>query len=205
MQQIAIVDYGMGNLFSVAKKLSKIHSKTQIATGLSDLEQADKIILPGVGHFGKAMSHLHQSGLMEILHHKVIEQKVPVLGICLGMQLMCNDSEEGNCKGLKWVDASVKRFEITDTLRYKVPHTGWNSVKIEKQSPLMTGITDNSEFYFVHSFRVLCNHPADILNTTYYERGFTSAFQKEHIFGVQYHPEKSHDTGTRLIENFVSL
>lgn len=205
MQRVAIVDYGMGNLFSVAKKIGKIHSETIVASSVPDIERADKIILPGVGHFGKAMNNLHNSGLMTILHHKVLEQKTPVLGICLGMQLMCNDSEEGGQEGLKWIDATVKRFEITDTLRYKVPHTGWNTIRIEKKSPLMEGIPDSSEFYFVHSFQVICNDPGDILNTTNHETDFTSAFQKENIFGVQYHPEKSHDAGARLIENFLKL
>lgn len=205
MQQIVIVDYGMGNLFSVQKKLDRMNVKTIVSSSVSDLEQADKIILPGVGHFAKAMVNLREMKLVEILNHKVLEKKTPILGICLGMQLMCNESEEGNCDGLKWIDATVKRFEISDTLRYKIPHTGWNQVHVAKESPLMNGILNGDEFYFVHSFHVVCNNYSDILNTTDYEINFSSAFQKENIFGVQYHPEKSHDTGTKLIENFVKL
>lgn len=205
MQRIAIVDYGMGNLFSVTKKLGKIHTQTIVSSNISDIEKADKIILPGVGHFEKAMSNLKQLGLLEVLNHKVLEQKTPVLGICLGMQLMCSESEEGNSEGLKWINATVKHFNISDTLRYKIPHTGWNKITLEKESALMSRITENSEFYFVHSYHVVCKDPGDILNTTNYETDFTSAFQRENIFGVQYHPEKSHDTGTKLIENFVKL
>lgn len=205
MQQIVIIDYGMGNLFSVQKKLNRMNVNAIVSCSVSDIEKADKIILPGVGHFEKAMTNLKHGELIEILNHKVLEQKTPILGICLGMQLMCNESEEGNCEGLKWIDAKVKHFELSDTLRYKIPHTGWNQIQLEKESPLMNGISNESEFYFVHSYHVVCNNPSDVLNTTNYEINFSSAFQKENIFGVQYHPEKSHDTGTKLIENFVKL
>lgn len=205
MQQIVIVDYGMGNLFSVQKKLNRMNVNTIVSSSVSDIEKADKIILPGVGHFEKAMVNLREMKLVEVLNHKVLEQKTPILGICLGMQLMCNESEEGNCEGLKWIDATVKHFEITDTLRYKIPHTGWNQIQLAKESPLMEGILNGNEFYFVHRFHVVCHNPSDVLNTTDYEINFASAFQKENIFGVQYHPEKSHDTGTKLIENFVKL
>lgn len=205
MQQIVIVDYGMGNLFSVQKKLDRMNVKTIVSSSVSDIEQADKIILPGVGHFEKAMTNLKQMNLVEILNHRVLEQKTPILGICLGMQLMCNESEEGNHEGLKWIDAKVKRFEISDTLRYKIPHTGWNQIETMKESPLMNGLLNGCEFYFVHSYHVVCNNPSDILNMTNYEINFSSAFQKENIFGVQYHPEKSHDSGTKLMENFVKL
>lgn len=205
MQQIVIVDYGMGNLFSVQKKLNRMDVKVIISSSVSDIEKADKIILPGVGHFEKAMTNLNEMKLIDVLNHQVLEQKKPILGICLGMQLMCNESEEGNCEGLKWIDATVKHFEISDTLRYKIPHTGWNQIHITKESPLMNGIANGNEFYFVHRFHVTCHNSSDILNTTDYEISFSSAFQKENIFGVQYHPEKSHDTGTRLMENFVNL
>jgi glutamine amidotransferase len=205
MQQVVIVDYGMGNLFSVQKKLDQMNVKTIVSSSISDIESADKIILPGVGHFEKALINLEQMKLTEVLNHKILEQKTPVLGICLGMQLMCNQSEEGEGEGLKWIDATVKRFQLSNTLRYKVPHTGWNEIEIVKESPLMSGITNGSEFYFVHRYYVECNNPSDVLNTTNYEINFSSAFQKDNIFGVQYHPEKSHDTGTKLITNFVNL
>lgn len=205
MQEIVIVDYGMGNLFSVQKKLDRMQVKTLVSDNISAIEKADKILLPGVGHFEHAMHHLHDKQLIDVLNQKVLVEKTPILGICLGMQLMCTDSEEGNCEGLKWIDAHVKRFILSDTLRHKIPHTGWNEVQICKESPLMHEIQNGDEFYFVHSYHVVCNNASDVLNTTSHEISFTSAFQKEHIFGVQYHPEKSHDTGTKLIENFVRL
>lgn len=205
MQKITIVDYGMGNLFSVAKKLEKLNVIPIISNSIQDIEQSDKIILPGVGHFGKAMENLAKNGLIDVLNHKVLEQKTPILGICLGMQLMCNESEEGNSTGLKWIDASVKRFEIENKLRFKVPHTGWNTVHFNKDGRLNEGLDNESEFYFVHSYHVLCNNSSDVLHTTFYEQEFSSAFEKDNIFGVQYHPEKSHDTGTKLMRNFLTI
>ena len=118
---------------------------------------------------------------------------------------MCTESEEGNYKGFNWIDASVKRFRVNDSLRFKVPHTGWNQITIEKESPIMEGLTAGEEFYFVHSYHVICNNRNNILNTTHFEETFTSAFQHENIFGVQYHPEKSYETGETLMRNFIRL
>lgn len=205
MQRVVVVDYGMGNLFSVIKKLKRIGADAVVSDSLTALETADKILLPGVGHFGKAMENLAQRGLIDVLNKKVLVDKTPVLGICLGMQLMCTESEEGNYKGLNWVDASVKRFRVNDSLRFKVPHTGWNQVSVEKESPIMEGITAGEEFYFVHSYHVICNNRNNILNTTHFEETFTSAFQHENIFGVQYHPEKSYEAGETLMRNFIGL
>lgn len=205
MQRIIVIDYGMGNLFSVAKKLTQIGASVVVSSSINDVETADKIILPGVGHFGKAMKNLNDLNLVDALNQKVLIEKTPVLGICLGMQLMCKSSEEGNCDGLNWVNAEVKRFQVNDSLRYKVPHTGWNQIQIEKESPVMQGLKSEDELYFVHSYHVTCNNPSDILNSTLFEQRFTSAFQKENIIGVQYHPEKSYDVGKQLIQNFINL
>jgi glutamine amidotransferase len=205
MQRIIVIDYGMGNLFSVAKKLTQIGASVVVSSSINDVETADKIILPGVGHFGKAMKNLNDLNLVDALNQKVLFEKTPVLGICLGMQLMCKSSEEGNCDGLNWVDAEVKRFQVNDSLRYKVPHTGWNQIQIEKESPVMQDLKSEDELYFVHSYHVTCNNTSDILNSTLFEQRFTSAFQKENIIGVQYHPEKSYDVGKQLIQNFINL
>lgn len=205
MQRVVVVDYGMGNLFSVTKKLKRIGVEAIVSASGSVIEAADKIILPGVGHFGKAMENLSERGLIDVLNKKVLVDKTPVLGICLGMQLMCTESEEGNHKGFNWIDASVKRFRVNDALRFKVPHTGWNRISIEKESPIMNGITAGQEFYFVHSYHVSCNNNENILNTTHFEQTFTSAFQQENIFGVQYHPEKSYQAGETLMRNFIGL
>lgn len=167
--------------------------------------KAEKLILPGVGHFGKAMEQLEQLNLVEALNQAVLEKKTPILGICLGMQLMAKSSEEGNVKGLGWFDADIVRFKVSDTLRFKVPHTGWNQVQQKKKSALMEGIQENAEFYFVHAYHIQLNDENDALHETLYETSFVSAIEKENIFGVQYHPEKSHDSGLQLIKNFITL
>lgn len=202
---IVIVDYGMGNLRSVQKALERIQIPSMVSANKKDISAADKLILPGVGHFGKGMSNLHELGLIANLNAAVLEKKIPVLGICLGMQLMARQSEEGNIKGLGWFDADVVKFQVHDNLAYKVPHMGWNQILKAKESSLMKDVPDLSEFYFLHSYYLQCNHPADILNETEYESKFTSAVEKGNIFGVQYHPEKSHDIGEQVLRNFCNL
>ena len=203
--KIVIVDYGMGNIQSVFRKFSLLGITPVVSNDLVVINGADKLILPGVGHFGKAMENLKSLGLYDSLNEIVSTQKMPILGICLGMQLMTNGSEEGDSVGFGWVDADVKKFRIDNTLEYKVPHVGWNQVEIMKESRLMRGIDNYSEFYFVHSYICKCNDSADVLNASYYEMNFDSAFEKGNIFGVQYHPEKSFDVGKTLINNFVQL
>lgn len=195
----------MGNLNSVKRKLARLGIDALISNNPSDISIADKLILPGVGHFQKAVENLKQLQLWETLNYAVLEKKKPILGICLGMQLMAAHSEEGDTDGLGWFDAEVIKFRVKDFLTHKVPHTGWNQITKVKESLLMKNIPDLSEFYFVHSFHYKCNNLADILNETEYEYKFTSAVEKDNIFGVQYHPEKSHDIGEKLLENFINL
>lgn len=203
--KVVIVDYGMGNLHSIRKKLIRLNVTPIVSCHPADIKNADKIILPGVGHFKKAMERLIELDLIGVLNEAVLIQKKPILGICLGMQLFANKSEEGNAKGLGWINADVEKLKVTDTLRYKIPHMGWNQVEIEKKSQLMTNIPNQSEFYFVHSYYLKPNDKSDILNTTHFESTFTSAIEKENIFGVQYHPEKSHDIGETLLKNFIAI
>ena len=203
--KIGVVDYGMGNLHSVLRKLRMIKVDYGLIETEEDISNFEKIILPGVGHFGKAMKNLEDRNLVEALNKFALEEKKPILGICLGMQLMTDFSEEGNEKGLGWVSGKVKKFQIKNTLRFKVPHTGWNKISIAKEDPLMTGLNDQSEFYFVHSFHFETEKDSLILNKTNFEREFVSAFSQENIFGVQYHPEKSFEAGTKLFSNFASL
>lgn len=205
MQTIAIIDYGMGNLFSVKKVLESMGVKVVITNDPETILTADKLILPGVGHFGKAMENLRSLGLIETLNTAVLEKKTPILGICLGMQLMAKSSEEGNAEGLSWFDAEVVKFKVNDQLRFKVPHVGWNRIQVNTLSKLMSNIDNDAEFYFVHAYYMKTNNPTDALNTTVYEDTFTSAIEKGNIFGVQYHPEKSHDWGEVLLANFVHL
>jgi glutamine amidotransferase len=201
--KIVIVDYKMGNIHSVARKLKILGATYEISNNPEAIKAADKLILPGVGHFGNAMRQLSESNLIEVLNEVVLNQKKPILGICLGMQLMANYSQEGNVKGLGWIDGQVARFQVSDKLRYKIPHTGWNKIKICKESFINQGLSNDSEFYFVHAYYFQANNDSDILHKTSYEQEFVSAVQKENIVGVQYHPEKSHDSGLQLIKNFV--
>lgn len=203
--KIVIVDYGMGNIHSIRKKFSRLGINVIVSSSASDIVNAKKIVLPGVGHFGKAIESLNKMGLTEVLNTEVIKNKKPILGICLGMQLMAKWSEEGDVNGLGWVDADVVKFRVKNQLTYKVPHIGWNQIRIMKESRLMNGIPDQAEFYFVHSYHFKTNDKNIILNETDYEYSFVSGIQKDNIFGVQYHPEKSHATGELLLKNFVDL
>lgn len=204
-QQIVIVDYGMGNLSSVKRKLDRLKTTAIVSSDPFIISKAHKLILPGVGHFKKAMENLEKSDLLPVLNSLILEQKIPVLGICLGMQLMCQSSEEGNSKGLGWIPGKVVRFNVEDTQRFKVPHIGWNTVSLSNNSPLMKDITSNSEFYFVHAYHVVLEEAEYTINQTEYDYNFVSGFQKENIFGVQYHPEKSHDAGDQVFKNFIAL
>jgi glutamine amidotransferase len=204
-QKIVIVDYSMGNLNSVQKKFIQLNANVVISSDPSVIALADKLILPGVGHFEKAVEIMHQKGLWDVLNRSVLIDKKPILGICLGMQLMTKFSEEGNVNGFGWIDATVVRFHVQDTLKFKIPHMGWNQIEIKKESSLMKGLTDQSEFYFVHSYHVKTDDKTIVLNETNYETNFVSAFEKEHVFGVQYHPEKSHDSGKMLLNSFLEI
>jgi glutamine amidotransferase len=203
-QLITIVDYGMGNLLSVKKKLDHLSLNAKLSSNPDEILASDKIILPGVGHFQKAMNNLHSLGLFDALNEAVLEKKTPVFGICLGMQLMAKYSEEGDTAGLGWFDAEVVKFNIKNNLTYKIPHTGWNQIVNKKESRLMVDIPDNSEFYFVHAYHLKLNDHSDALHETEYEYSFVSAIEKGNILGVQYHPEKSHHVGELMLKNFVN-
>mgnify|MGYP001094648170 CR=1 FL=1 len=202
---IVIIDYGMGNLNSIRNKLKNYDVEVLTSADAEIIKNADKVILPGVGSFKKAMENIVHLNLVEGLNDFALAQKKPILGICLGMQLMTNKSEEGFAEGLGWVDAEVVRFKVKDTLKYKVPHMGWNSINIAKNSKLMKDIPPKSEFYFVHSYHVKTNQSSIVLNETEYEYPFISSIEQDNIYGVQYHPEKSHEIGDILFNNFIDL
>lgn len=202
---VAIVNYGMGNLHSVYRKLSGLNVKPVLASTADEIEKADKIILPGVGHFGKAMENLKIQGLYDSLNEAVLVKKVPILGICLGMQLMAKESEEGNTTGFGWFDARVTKFKIEDPIHFKVPQTGWNTVNICKKSDLFQYVESNSEFYFLHSYHYTDTLQEDNLTVTNFQYQYVSAVEKENIFGTQFHPEKSHNQGLQLLKNFIQF
>ena len=199
------MDYGMGNLLSVKKKITSLNYHALISSDPDEILNAEKIILPGVGHFKKAMDNIHLLGLFDALNTAVLEKKAPIMGICLGMQLMARHSEEGDAKGFGWLDANVVRFKTDNSLAYKIPHTGWNQVKTKKYSKLMAEIPVNAEFYFMHAYHLEFADNADVLHETTYEYPFISAVEKGNIIGVQYHPEKSHIAGEIMLKNFISM
>lgn len=202
---IAIIDYGMGNIHSIQKKLNKLSVTPIVTRNMDEIQRCGKIILPGVGHFRKAMECLSGLNLVSGLNDEVLNKGKPILGICLGMQLMAKHSQEGDVKGLGWLEGSVVRFNINNTLKFKVPHTGWNQVEIQKKSVLMNNIPNQSEFYFVHSYHYTTNLPDEVVSETSFEYNFVSAVEKNNIYGVQYHPEKSHDVGEQLLKNFIQI
>lgn len=205
MDNYLIVDYGMGNLNSVLKKVNRLAGDAHITSNPEEILFASKIILPGVGHFAMAVSNLKKLSLWDALNEAVLVKKTPILGICLGLQLMTKNSEEGDVEGFGWFDARVVRFRVQDTLKHKVPHMGWNSIKPMKSSKLIEDLPENPGFYFVHSYHVVSDNPDEVLATTAYEYEFVSALEKDNIFGLQFHPEKSHDTGEKLLANFLKL
>lgn len=200
---IAIVDYGMGNLGSVRNMLRKLAIPATLSADPAVLETAERLILPGVGSFDAGMRNLTERGLIPVLQRQVVQRGVPILGLCLGMQLMCRESEEGAGAGLGWIDARVVRFRPPRP-ELKVPHMGWNTVAPCRPHPLFTGL-EASRFYFVHSFHVQCADAADPLGNTEYGYPFASAVARGNILGVQFHPEKSHRFGMALMRNFASL
>jgi glutamine amidotransferase len=207
LNNIVIVDYGMGNLRSVQNKLKRINCQSEISSDLDKINNADKLILPGVGHFANGMRKLKELNLIDILNRKVLNDKIPVLGICLGMQLMSNYSEEGSVNGLGWIDASTVLFRIPEIRKYefKVPHIGWNDVRIDTSSILFKAIPSRAEFYFVHSYHY--SSVAENIKTglTNYYYDFVSCFEKDNMFGTQFHPEKSQDAGMQLLMNFGNI
>ena len=200
---IVIINHGLGNLKGILHKIEKGNIKAKISNDPNDIITADKLILPGVGSFRTAIENMRKLSLVDVLNNKVVIQKTPILGVCLGMQLFTKFSEEGNCEGLGWIDGIKKKFIAKN--RLKVPHMGWNKLEFIKKSSWFNGIDDIPYFYFVHSYFVTCHDKNDVLATTFYDHDFLSVINRENIFGVQFHTEKSHQQGIRLLHNFCNL
>jgi imidazole glycerol-phosphate synthase subunit HisH len=199
---IAIVDYGLSNLKSVAAAVEKVGFEGVVTGNPDELKKAEKLILPGVGAFGDGIHNLRERGLVDVLTRLVVEEKKPILGICLGAQLLCRDSFEfGHHEGLGWIDASVVRLEPRDDLR--VPHVGWNAVKKTGESALFEDVPDETLFYFVHSYRIRCNNPANSVGECRYGIPFTAILQQGNIYATQFHPEKSQMFGLKLLQNYL--
>jgi imidazole glycerol-phosphate synthase subunit HisH len=200
---IAIIDYHAGNIGSIKNMLDKLGAVAEITADPDKIRKASKIILPGVGAFDYGVTRLQESGITEVLHEQKKNQ-TPILGICLGAQLMCNRSEEGKLSGLGWIDADVVRFpnQIGEK-KFPVPHIGWDYVKPEKASRLFENLPEPARFYFVHSYYISCHTATDSLAKNMYGKSFDAAFESGNIAGVQFHPEKSHKFGNLLLKNFV--
>jgi len=201
---ITIINYNLGNPKSIKNMLSYLGIDAVISNDINVLKSADRLILPGVGHFSHGMNQLDKLGLSDIIKEHALRAQRPILGICLGMQLMTNYSEEGNVNGLGLVDAQTKKFEIQDK-SHKIPHMGWNEVAWKNYSILLDHITEKPRYYFVHSYYVECKKKDDVLGITNYAQDFVSAFQHENIIGMQFHPEKSHRFGMELLQNFSKI
>ena len=203
---ITLIDYGVGNIFAFQNVYKRLDIPTRIAKTQEDLVGAEKLILPGVGSFDYAMNQLNASGMREKLDELVIQKKVPVIGICVGMQMMGNRSDEGSLDGLKWIDSEILKFdESLIQQRTKLPHMGWNNVTPVSNHPLFSGLEKEAIFYFLHSFYFKCNNPNDSIAVSDYGISFTSAVNRDNIFGIQFHPEKSHQFGEKLLHNFANL
>ncbi len=201
---ITIVNFGLGNIASISNMLNRIGIPSTLATEVGHIKQANKIILPGVGSFDSAVRNLKSNHLIPILKRKVLQDKIPALGICLGMQLLCKSSEEGHQKGLGWIEAECRRFKFAPPSKLKIPCMGWNHIQFNHDNPLFKGL-QNPKFYFVHAYHAVCQHPANSIASAEYGYEYTVAIQKDNIYGVQFHPEKSHKYGMQLLKNFSEI
>tara|TARA_B100000029_G_scaffold315722_1_gene308140 strand:+ start:5451 stop:6062 length:612 start_codon:yes stop_codon:yes gene_type:complete len=202
---ITVINYGLGNINAIKRVYNNLNIPVKIATNVNDLENSEKYILPGVGAFDYAMQKLEESGLIDILNHKIINEKKFILGICVGMQIMAKSSDEGKLPGLGWLDAKVKKLDDINDDGLSIPHMGWNNIIPNKTSPILNGLNAKSKFYFLHSY-YLETHVCDIIIAkANYGSDFVCSVNQNNIFGVQFHPEKSHNQGVELLKNFAEL
>lgn len=203
---ISILDYGSGNINAIRNIYERLNIPCEYISSAAEIEKADRIILPGVGAFDETVSTLRAKGIVDVLNRRVEKGDLPILGICVGMQMLGNSSEEGTLSGLGWIPGEVKKFDKALIQgKPKLPHLGWNSISVVKGCPLFKGIDEEIGFYFVHSYYFNCKDTENVLTTTDYGITFHSAIGKGNVYGVQFHPEKSHDNGIQLLRNFAEL
>jgi glutamine amidotransferase len=201
--KVAIVNYGMGNLGSIQNMIKRAGHEAVVTSDATEISQADRLILPGVGAFDLAMQNIRTLGLKDLLVEQALEKRKPILGICLGMQILGKGSEEGILPGLGWIDAVALKFSFPPESRFRVPHMGWNVILEACDTMLFRDFSVEKRFYFLHSYYMVCDTPSSVIGITEYGHKFCCAIQKGNVFGVQFHPEKSHRFGMRLLKNFI--
>lgn len=202
---IGIIDYGVGNIKAFANIYINLNIPFKIVKDISEFENITKLILPGVGSFDHAMISLQNSGMKEKLDELVLEKETPVIGICVGMQMLAKSSEEGTLNGLGWIDGIVKKFDKSKIKNAPLPHMGWNNLKIEKKNKIFDNLEENPRYYFLHSYYFECENKEDVIATATYGEKFDCMINHKNIYGIQCHPEKSHHNGMQLLKNFGEL
>lgn len=202
---IGIIDYGVGNIKAFTNIYKNLNIPFKIVKDISEFENITKLILPGVGSFDHAMTSLQNSGMREKLDELVLEKKIPVIGICVGMQMLAKSSEEGTLNGLGWIDGIVKKFDKSKIKNAPLPHMGWNNLKIEKKNKIFDNLEENPRYYFLHSYYFECENKEDVIATATYGEKFDCMINHKNIYGIQCHPEKSHHNGMQLLKNFGEL
>ena len=202
---IGIIDYGVGNIKAFANIYKNLNIPFKIVKDISEFENITKLILPGVGSFDHAMTSLQNSGMREKLDELVLEKKIPVIGICVGMQMLAKSSEEGTLNGLGWIDGIVKKFDKSKIKNAPLPHMGWNNLIMEKKNKIFDNLEENPRYYFLHSYYFECENKEDVIATATYGEKFDCMINHKNIYGIQCHPEKSHHNGMQLLKNFGEL
>lgn len=202
---LAIINYGLGNLTSIKNMCKRLNIEATITDDKEEIKAASRLLLPGVGHFKRGMANLHETGMVDLLNQLVLQEKKPILGICLGAQLLTKHSEEGDVDGLGWVDAQTVRFDKEKLGKLPIPHMGWSDITTTREAPLWNDLPEEPRFYFVHEFHFDFTEQSQVTATAKYGYDFACAFQKDNIYGTQFHPEKSHKFGIKVLENFSKV